>query len=190
MNTLNIDMISARKSTKGFTLIELLLVITIIAVLAVAVFAALNPSQRLKDTKNARRTADVDTILTAIHQYIIDNKGTLPTGLTAGMAEAQLGTAASGCALTSATQSPSCNVATAACLDLSTPLAKYLSKMPIDPSGYDGNVAVTADASASASKTNYSVVVDANGIVTVKACITDASNGLARNLSNTIFASR
>lgn len=177
-------------SSKGFTLIELLLVVTIIALLAISVFVALNPAQRLKDTKNARRSADVDTILTAIHSYIIDNKGTLPTGLSTGMAEAQLGTAASGCALTSATKSPSCNVTTAACLDLSTVLAAYLSKIPIDPSGYDGNVSSTPDASASAAKTNYSVVVDTNGIVTVKACISDASNGLTRGLSNTISASR
>lgn len=179
-----------RKSAQGFTLIELLLVVTIIAVLAVSVFVALNPAQRLKDTKNARRTADVDSILTAIHQYIIDNKGALPTGLTAGMSEAQLGTSASGCALTSATRNPSCNVTTAACLDLSTVLAAYISKMPIDPTGYDGNASSTADASASATKTNYSVAVDSNGIVTVKACITDAANGLTRGTTTTIFASR
>lgn len=179
-----------KSARKGFTLIELLLVVTILSVLAVAVFAALNPAQRLKDTKNARRTADVDTILTAVHQYIIDNKGVLPTGLSAGMSEAQLGTnGASGCTLTSATQKPSCNTA-AGCVNLSTPLAPYLSKMPIDPTGYDGNVATTADASASDKLTNYAISVDSNGIVTVKACITDNQTGLTRAASNTIFASR
>jgi prepilin-type N-terminal cleavage/methylation domain-containing protein len=180
-----------KKSARGFTLIELLLVVTVLAVLAVAVFAALNPAQRLKDTKNARRTTDVDTILTAIHSYIIDNKGALPAGLTAGMTEKQLGSDVTGCILGSVTRSPSCNVAlTADCVNLATPLAPYLSKMPIDPSGYDGNVATTADASASAGKTNYSIIVDSNGIVTVKACITDAQSGLTRATSNTIFASR
>ncbi len=181
---------SAQKRSKGFTLIELLLVVTVLSVLSVAVFSALNPAQRLKDSKNAKRSVDVDTILTAVHQYIIDNKGTLPTGLSVGMAEAQLGTASSGCALTSATRNPSCNVTTAACLDLATPLAAYLSKVPIDPTGYDGNTAATADASASATKTNYSIAVDDNGIVTVKSCITDAQSGLTRATTNTIFASR
>jgi len=36
---------------KGFTLIELLVAITIVAILAVSVFVALNPAQRLKDAK-------------------------------------------------------------------------------------------------------------------------------------------
>lgn len=179
-----------KSARRGFTLIELLLVVGIIAILVGGVFAALNPAQRLRDTKNAKRSSDVSTILTAVHEYIIDNKGTLPTGLTTGMAEAQLGTSGSGCALTSATQSPSCNVTTAACLDLTTPLVKYLPKMPIDPSGYDGNVATTADASASGTKTNYSIIVDSNGIVTVKACITDNVTGLTRGATSTIFASR
>lgn len=189
-------MITARKNQKGFTLIELLLVVTIIAVLAVAVFAALNPAQRLRDSKNAKRAADVDTILTAIHQAIVDNKGQLPTALTAlgTNVEAQLGTAASGCALTSATQGPSCNTR-AACVDLTDSgdainLTKYLNRMPIDPTGYEGNSSTSPDASASAAKTNYSVVVDANGIVTVKACITDAVSGQNRNVTNTIYASR
>lgn len=185
---------SARKF--GFTLIELLLVVSIIAVLAVAVFAALNPSQRLRDTKNAKRTSDVDTILTAIHQSIVDNKGTLPTALatvSAGV-DYQLGTTG-GCQITSATQNPSCDVTQSQCLDLLSTtgtqnLRAYLSKMPIDPSGYDGNSSTTADASASASKTNYAVNVNSNGIVSVKACITDAANGLARGATTTVFASR
>lgn len=147
-----------RKSTKGFTLIELLIVIAIISTLAVVVFVALNPAQRLKDSKDARRTADVDTILTAIHASIVDAKGTLPTGLSTGMAEAQLGTAASGAAISTG----GCNVTTAAALDLSTPLVKYLKAIPIDPGG-------------TAALTKYSVVVDANNIVTVKACGTEGT---------------
>ena len=84
---------------KGFPLIELLIVIVIISALAVTVFVALNPVQRLKDSRDARRTSDVETLLTAIHEYIVDNKGSLPTGLTTGMAETQLGTGATGCVI-------------------------------------------------------------------------------------------
>lgn len=148
---------------KGFTLIELLIVIAIIAALAVVVFVALNPAQRLQDSRDARRTADVDTILTAIHTAIVDNKGTLPAGLTAGMAETQLGTAASGCAVATG----GCSVTAAACVDLSTPLTKYLKAVPQDPNG------------GTAAETNYSVAVDANGIVTVKACGTEGTTNIS-----------
>src|ERR1700730_10103182 len=84
---------------QGFTLIELLVVIAIIAALAVVVFVALNPAQRLRDARDARRTSDVDPLLTAIHSAIVDNKGTLPSGLSTGMVESQLGTAVTGCAV-------------------------------------------------------------------------------------------
>ena len=140
---------------KGFTLIELLIVIAIIATLAAVVFVALNPAQRFQDTRDARRVSDVNTILTAIHAAIVDNKGTLPTGLSTGMSEVQLGTAASGCAVATG----GCSVTGASCTDLTTSLAKYLKTIPIDPSLV-----------STSTKTNYSVVVDANNIVTVKAC--------------------
>ncbi|AKM78157.1 MAG: hypothetical protein UY31_C0040G0004 [Candidatus Wolfebacteria bacterium GW2011_GWE1_48_7] len=136
----------------GFTLIELLLVIVVIVALAVTVFVSLNPAKRLADARDARRTADVDAILTATHQYIVDNKGALPAGVSI-TTEMQLGTAASGCAVTTAT----CNTATN-CLDLSTPLAAYLKTIPFDPK------------SGTTTATLYSIVADSNGIVTVKAC--------------------
>ncbi len=154
----SLNPLGIKRSSKGFTLIELLVVIAIISVLAVVVFVALNPAQRLKDAKDARRTADVDTILTAIHASIVDAKGTLPSGLSTGMAEAQLGTAGSGGAISTG----GCSVTTAAALDLSTPLVKYLKTIPFDPGG-------------TAALTKYSVVVDANNIVTVKACGTEGT---------------
>lgn len=149
-----------RPAQKGFTLIELLLVVAIIAILATVVIVALNPVKRLQDSRNARRYSDVDSILTAIHEYVIDNNGSLPAGITTS--ELQLGTCASGGAAV-------CTTAGAACLDLSTPLAKYLKTIPVDPLG-------------TAATTYYSVVKDANNIVTVKAC--DAEDGA------TIAASR
>lgn len=145
---------------RGFTLIELLVVIVIISVLATVVFVALNPAQRLKDARDSKRISDANSILTAIHTAIVDNKGTLPTGLTAGMAETQLGSAATGCAVATG----GCNVAATACVDLATPLNKYLKSIPIDPS-----------LTAASTRTNYSVSVDANGIVTVKACGTEGT---------------
>jgi prepilin-type N-terminal cleavage/methylation domain-containing protein len=151
---------------RGFTLIELLIVVAIIATLAVSVFVALNPAQRLKDSKNARRTSDVDTILTAIHTSIVDDKGALPTNLNAiGTNERQIGTGdATACATALTTMG--CNTpASTACVDLisgTQNLQSYLKSMPIDP----GNSTTTF----SAAKTGYSVQVDSNGLVTVRAC--------------------
>ena len=142
----------------GFTLIELLIVIVIILLLAVTVFVALNPSKRIKDAKDARRTADVETILTAVHEYIVDNKGAYPSGLSAGLAEVQLGTNTSGCGITAG----GCLASTAACLDLSSALSNYLKSVPYDPG------------IGSASATGYTIGVSSAGIVTVKAC--DAEN--------------
>src|SRR3989338_7101975 len=62
---------------KGFTLIELLVVIAIIAILAVLVFVALNPAARFQDARNSRRVNDVNNYLTAIHECIVDNSGSL-----------------------------------------------------------------------------------------------------------------
>jgi len=166
-----------KKNLSGFTLIELLLVVVIISALAVTVFVALNPAQRLKDTRDARRTSDIDTILTAIHQAVVDNKGSYPTNMPAAGTEAQLGTGSSGCAISTG----GCSVTATACVDLMSGtlnLAKYLKSMPIDPLG---------GTSFTAAKTGYSVVVDTNGIVTVKACAT--GTGTTEGTTN-ISASR
>lgn len=148
----------------GFTLIELLIVVTIITILAVVVFVSLNPIKRLQDARDARRTADIDSILSAIHVSIVDNAGTLPTGLSTGMSEKQLGTAVSGCAIATG----GCSVAaTGDCVNLATPLVKYLKSIPLDPNG------------GTAALTKYSVVVDSNNIVTVKACGTEGATNLS-----------
>lgn len=141
------------KKRSGFTLIELLIVIVIIAILAVVVLVALNPAKRIADARDSRRSTDTETILSAVHTYIVDNSGSYPTGLSAGMSEAQLGTAGSGAAIATG----GCAVTTAAAINLATPLAAYLKTIPVDPSGTDA-------------LTGYSIVVDSNGIVTVKAC--------------------
>lgn len=141
-----------RHARAGFTLIEILLVIGMIAVLATVVFVALDPAKRFQDARNAKRATDAQSLLSAIQTSIVDTQGTMPAGIT--VVEKQIGTGP-GCAIATG----GCNVVGATdCVDLTTPLAKYLKTMPQDPSG--GTVALT----------RYSVVVDANGIVTVKAC--------------------
>jgi prepilin-type N-terminal cleavage/methylation domain-containing protein len=148
---------------KGFTLIELLLVIVIISILAVTVFVALNPSKRIKDAKDDRRLSDINSILSAVHSSIIDNKGALPSGLTTGMVEKQIGTNVTGCALAT----NGCSVAgDADCVNLTTPMVKYLKTIPKDPDGTD-------------ELTKYSIVVDGNNMVTVKACNAEGGTNLS-----------
>jgi prepilin-type N-terminal cleavage/methylation domain-containing protein len=156
---------------KGFTLIELLVVIAIIAVLSLAVFSSINPKKRIQQSRDTNRTADVGSIISAIYMYINENNGALPTGLTLNMAERQLGTSnGSGgsnpsCAISTGT----CNVVNTACLDLTTPLNRYLASIPIDP----------LKTTFSASNTGYSVAVNTNGIVTVKACGAEQASSIS-----------
>lgn len=146
----------------AFTLIEILLVVGILAVLASVVFVALDPAKRFREARDARRTQDIQSILTAIHTYIIDNRGSLPAGLDT--TERQLGTATSGCAISTG----GCSVSgTGNCLNLTTPLAKYLKSMPIDPN--NGTAALT----------RYSIIIDANNIITVRACGTEGASPIS-----------
>lgn len=143
-----------RTAQSAFTLIELLVVISIIAVLATVVFVALDPAGRLLDARNARRTNDIQSILTAFHECIVDNAGDLTDcGLSTSMAARQLGTAVAGCDDDGAT----CGT-NAACLDVNG-LDPYLISVPVDPS-----------LASTSTETNYGVTVNANNIVTVTAC--------------------
>jgi type IV pilus assembly protein PilA len=130
-----------RSSHKGFTLIELLLVIGIIAILASIVIVAINPTKQLGDARNAQRKSDVNTILSAVYQYAIDNDGSLPSGITTTSKEI------------CATNSTDCDAA----IDLDVLTGAYLVRMPRDPQA------------ASATGTNYWIMENANGRITVSA---------------------
>lgn len=156
-------------SQSGFTLIELIIVIVLISALAFIVFFVINPSQLLRESRDARRTKDVETILTAVHKSITDNKGALPVGLSTGMAEAQLGTASTGCTISTG----GCSVTATSCVDVSASLTKYLKSIPIDPTG--GSLYTS-------SQTGYSISVDANNLVTVKACGAEGTTPISQSL--------
>lgn len=64
------------KSQNGFTLIEVLLVIGLIAILAAIVIIAVNPARQFAQARNTQRSSDVNAILNAVHQNMIDNRGT------------------------------------------------------------------------------------------------------------------
>ena len=69
---------------RGFTLLELLIVISIIAILSIALIFMLNPAETLKKSRDAQRISDLNTLKTAIGVMLtasstpsLDNFGTL-----------------------------------------------------------------------------------------------------------------
>lgn len=151
--------LSELRRERGFTLIEILLVVAILSILLVVVFASLNPAQRLMDTRNARRWSDINNVLTAVHECIIDNDAATCGLTTPTLALSQLGTCASGGVTL-------CAGAADACLDITTELANYIASIPLDPS--DGVAATTA----------YSAQIT-NGIVTISACSAEDGEAIA-----------
>ena len=159
---------------QGFTLIELLVVIAIISILAVLVFVALNPAKRFQDSRNDRRSIDTGEILTAVHECIVDNAGSIYSATgpdclsTAGGAalttndtyEIVTGATNSNCNV----DGTGCTTATSAthCAKLDTNLEAYLKSIPTDPGGVVSG------------HTEYSVSIDSNNIVTIGSCSAEA----------------
>lgn len=104
------------KVQKGFTLIEILVVIAIIAILAAIVLVAINPAKRFRDARNSQRKANVESILSALQQNMVDNKGIL-----------------TGCDTIPTTEATADFISKAA-VDLAPCLSKYLARLPVDPS--------------------------------------------------------
>jgi type IV pilus assembly protein PilA len=132
------------KNKKGFTLVEVLLVVVIIAVLAAIVIVAINPGRQIAQANNTQRSADVKTILDAVHEYGIDNRGVLPAALTGTATEVGSG---------------------AAQIDVCTLLVPtYVAAMPFDPNAAGAHYTSCADYS-----TGYTIMETADGRVTVTA---------------------
>jgi prepilin-type N-terminal cleavage/methylation domain-containing protein len=129
---------------KGFTLIEVLLVIVIIAILAGIVLVAVNPGRQVSQANNAQRRSDVNAILSAVHQYAIDNRGSLPSGIT-----------------TTATVVGSGSGQIDICSDI---VADYIAALPFDPTASGG-----AYTDCSSYNTGYTIATDADNRVTVAA---------------------
>ncbi len=113
-----------KKHNKGFTLIEVLVVIGIIAILAAIVVVAINPARQFAQANNSQRWSNVNAILNAVHQYAVDNRGALPSGLssTTAIEVCKSGISTSTCAA-------------AGLVDLSVLVPTYVVAIPSDPLG-------------------------------------------------------
>lgn len=130
------------RAKRGFTLIELLLVLGIISILVTITIAALSPTKQLASSRDAKRQADVNAILSAAYQYLVDYER-LPDGIPSGVP-----------AEICATDSADCDAA----INLDVLTGAYLVRIPADPQIVD-----------SATGTNYWIVRDQNGRITVSA---------------------
>jgi prepilin-type N-terminal cleavage/methylation domain-containing protein len=112
-----------RVNTKGFTLLEILLVVAAIGILASIVIFAINPGKQLADARNAQRKVDVNTILNAVHQYMIDHEGAIPSEIVFGDGLVNICRTGQNCG--------SIN------LSVLTDNEKYLTTIPFDPASND-----------------------------------------------------
>lgn len=132
------------KNRKGFTLIELLVVIGILAVLLAITLIAVNPGQNLEDADDTKRRSDINAILNAVNQYMVDNNGTAPAGVPTGLVNAAV--IGSGVGQ----------------VDVCTVLAPtYIAALPQDP---DNNNGADITDCATAHSTGYTIFQEDNRI--------------------------
>lgn len=142
------------KSQKGFTLIELLVVIGILAVLLAITLIAINPARQFAQANDTKRRSDVNAILNAVGQYMADNKGELPAGITAvsqSIADPDIAVADDGADICAAL------------------VPTYIAALPTDPTTGDDE-AIDETGCAGVYNTGYTIIQSAaNNRVTVAA---------------------
>ncbi len=141
---------------KGFTLIELIIVIAVVAILAGAIFVAIDPARRLHEARNARRWSDVNTIVNTIKQYQVDNEGEHYYEVEDAYEDeySVLGEDALLCSYECA----AVPVVSTDCVDLTDIGSEYLAVVPADPKTGDQEY------------TGYYIYKHSNGAITIGSC--------------------
>lgn len=146
----------------GFTLIEILVVIGIIAILAAVVIIAINPAKHFAEANNSTRSANVNAILNAVGQYVVENKGLLPT-------------------------IPNGEINQAFCEVI---VPEFLPALPTDPKSYFAGKAIvdgSCDDITGTNQTNYEVNAVGNRI---EVCAPNAADETALDNPETICVTR
>lgn len=150
-------MIKKVPNQTSFTLIELLIVIGLIVILMGIVIVAVNPARQFALANNSRRLANINAILNAVSQNIIENQGIWTCG--AGNLPATSTNMADPVSAPTGYDICSCLV------------PKYVAQMPFDPT--NGNYT-----DCSFYNTGYSIFQDTTtGRVTVSAPNAQSENG-------------
>lgn len=136
----------------------MIIVIAIIAILAGAIFVAVDPARRLHESRNSIRKNDVNTLVDAIKKYQADNAGNHYTEIDDLDANKyyMIGTNGVGCAKTCDNHDTITN-----CVDLEDIGSNYLPIVPLDP-------LIGTDL-----ETGYYLKKDENNGITVYACETE-----------------
>lgn len=157
-------MVSLRKSRLGFTLIELLVVIGILAVLLAIVLIAINPARQFAQANDTQRRSDVNAILNAIDQAMVDLKGKLPAPLDSAPADTAL-----------PFNSADTDTGETLCNAL---VPTYMAQLPKDPQNGSWTDCTTFD-------TKYTITVAAGGAGTTPRVTVAATPQLATSISVT-----
>jgi prepilin-type N-terminal cleavage/methylation domain-containing protein len=104
---------------RGFTLVELLLVIAILALLMFVTIQAISPDKQLGSARNAARRQDVNSIVNAVYQYLID-KNPMPSTIPVASFKEICKTGMTG---------SQCNNG----VDLGVLTGVYINTIPVDP---------------------------------------------------------
>lgn len=122
--------------SSGFTLIELLVVIGILAILLAITLIAINPARQFSASNNTKRSSDVNAILNAINQYMADNQGALPSGIT------------------TTAQTIQATAFNTLCTAL---VPQYIAALPVDPLTNNGTPVQASSCTGSTWNTGYTV---------------------------------
>lgn len=137
------------KFSKGFTLLELLLAMAVLTILTGVVIVAINPAKHFTKAREAERQTEVYAIVTALHQYALDNESSFPDSLTT-------------------TERDICRTGSESCVGMHELSAltngeRYLVSIPIDP------LCEKENSECEDNETGYLLVMTETGRVTVTA---------------------
>lgn len=156
-------MSAMHRNRSGFTLVELIIVIALIAIVASAVFVAIDPARRLHTARNTTRWTDIRSLVEAVKTYQVDNGGKLPASPVAIDADAltyqMIGEGGGSCAdLRTSCAGVTFPAQNCFVSGLRQDLSPYLKKLPHDP------------VTGTRAETRYVINFDEDGFIAVGAC--------------------